>query len=349
MRLTRKAIVAVAVTGAVAAGGAAAYAATNGSSGPGPQRTAHGGYAGHGHFGPGPALPSGARDVVEQIKTAVLDQAPGIVNPILDQAVTAGKLSAAQAATAKQALADVQAGKRPSADAFALLRDADVRAVAADAFQALAKQVPGIAKPILADAVSKGTIDQATADAITEHIQDMADHAAQGGFPFGGPGPMGPGGHRGGPFGPGYGGHGGPMGPGHRGGPFGRQAPSAATAAVFGDVAQAIAKQTPSVAGPIVDKAVADGKITKAQGDELKRAADDLASDGRGALFAHRDLLADANVRDVVRDVAKALATQAPAIAKPIVDKAVADGKITQAEADKLTQHIADAAKRAGG
>lgn len=342
MLLTRKAVVAVAVTGAVAAGGAAAYAATNhASTGHDPRPSARGAY---GHFGlgggPGRALPAGTRDVLEQIKTAVLDQAAGIVNPIVDQAVADGKLTAAQATTAKQALADLKAGQRPSADALALLRDANARAVAADALQTLAKQVPTIAKPILDAAVAKGTIAQARADAINRRIQGLADHATQaggvGGHGFPGPGPTGPG-QRGGPFGHSHGG------PGHRGGP------SAATAGVAGDIAQAVAKQAPTVAGPIIDQALADGNITSAQADALKSAASDLASGDRRAVFAHRDLLSDANVRDVVRDAVKALAARAPAIAKPIIDKAVADGELTQAQADQLTARIADAAKRAGG
>jgi hypothetical protein len=343
MHIGRKTIVAVSVTTAVVAGGAAAYAATNTSHDPQPAaRTGH-----HGHFGgPGRALPSGTRDVVDQIKTAVLDQAAGIVNPIIDQAVSAGKLTADQAATAKQALADLKAGQRPSADALALLRDEDARAVAADAFQALAKQVPTIAKPILADAVANGTIDQSTADAITQRIQGLADHAAQGGFPFGGPGAMGRDEHRGGPFDHG---RGGPMGPGHRGGPFGHGAPNAATAGVFGDIAQAIAKQVPGVAGAIIDQAAGAGKITSAQADALKSAASDIASDGPRAAFRHRDLMADAGVRAVVQDVVKALAAQAPSIAKPIIDQAVADGKLTQAQDDEITKRIAEAAKRAGG
>jgi hypothetical protein len=118
---------------------------------------------------------------------------------------------------------------------------------------------------------------------------------------------------------------------------------------VIGDIAQAIAKQAPSVAGPIIDQASAAGKITSAQAGELKSAADDIASGGPPAAFGHRDLLADADVRAVVHDVVKALAKQAPSIAKPIIDKAVADGKLTQDQADRLSQHIADAAKRAGG
>jgi ribosomal protein S20 len=328
MRLSRKAVVAVAVTGAVAAGGAAAYAATNhASTSHDPQPAARGHGYGHG-FGRA-ALPAGARDVFEQLRSAVVAQAPGIVNPILDQAVSAGKLTAAQAATAKQALSDLQAGKRPSADAFALLRDEQARAVLADAFQAVAKQLPTIAAPILSGAVSKGTIDQATADALTKRIQALSDRAAQRGLPFGGPAARK---HRGAP----------PFGPG-------RHAPSAKTAGVLADVAKAVAAQAPAVAGPIIDKAAVAGTITSAQASELKSAAGDLASGSRGALFAHRDLLADAGVRSVVQDVFKALAAQAPSIAKPIIDKAVSDGTITQAQADRITQHIAAAAKRAGG
>jgi hypothetical protein len=350
MHLGRKAIIAIGVTGAVVAGGAAAYAATTTSStGHDPQpgaRAGHGPGPFGGHWGgPGSSLPAGTRTVIDQLRTAVLDQAAGIVTPIIDQAVTDGKLTAAQGATAKQALADVKAGRRPSADALALLRDADARAVAADAFQALAKQVPAIAKPILADAVAKGTIDQATADAITQRIQGLADRAAQGGLPFG-------------PFGRGFGGpgsapRGGPGGFGHHGGwgpdRAGRGAPSAATAGVIGDIAQAIAKQAPSVAGPIIDQARSDGKITSAQVDQLKSAAADIAAGGPRAAFGHGALMADADVRAIVRDVIEALAKQAPSIAKPIIDQAVADKKLTQAQADEITEHIADAAKRAGG
>jgi ribosomal protein S20 len=345
MRVSRKAIVAIVATGAVAAGGAAAYAATNhASTGHDPQPPAR-----YGHSGPmGHALPTGMRDVLGQIRGAVLDQAPAIVDPILDQAVAAGHLTGDQAATAKQALAGLKAGDRPSAGALALLRDAQARAVLGDAFQAVARQVPAIAKPILADAVAKGTIDQATADRLSERIQAIADWAANGGLPFGPPAarpgaPLGHGPHGHGPFSRPGAKRGAPFGPGHH------ARPSAQTAGVLADIAQAVARQAPTVAGPIIDQAVAAGTITSAQATELKSAAGDLASGDRGALFAHRDLMADAGVRDVVRDVFRALAAQAPAIAKPIIDQAVSDGTLTQAQADRLTQRIADAAKRAGG
>jgi hypothetical protein len=118
---------------------------------------------------------------------------------------------------------------------------------------------------------------------------------------------------------------------------------------VIGDIAQAIAKQAPSAAGPIIDQARSDGKITSAQADELKSAAGDIASGGPRAALGHGALMADADVRAVVRDAIKALAKQAPSIAKPIIDQAVADGKLTPAQADEITKHIADAAKRAGG
>jgi hypothetical protein len=345
MLVRGKAIVAILATGAVAAGGAAAYAATNhASTNHDPQPLSRFGHGyGNGYGGPGgmmgggmmgQAMPAGVRDVIGQIRTAVLAQAPGIVDPILDQAVTAGRLTAAQAATAKQALADLKAGNRPSPDVLGLLRDDQARTVLGEALQAVAKQAPGIAAPILSDAVSKGTIDQATADRISQRIQAIADRAAKGRLPFGPPAGM-----RGAPFGPGGSGH----------GPFGHTAPSTKTAGVLESIAKAVAQQAPTVARPIIEHAAAAGTITSAQADELKSAASDLASGGRAALLAHRDLLADRDVRDVIRDVVKALATQAPSIAKPIIDKAVSDGTLTQAQADELTQHIADAAKRAGG
>jgi polyhydroxyalkanoate synthesis regulator phasin len=356
MDLRKKAIVGVAVAGAVAAGGAGAYAATNTNHDPQPasRMGGHGfgpyGFGGGpGGYGHGPQLPAGTQTVIEALRTAVLGQASGIVTPIIDQAVTAGKLTAAQAATAKQALADLQAGKRPSADAMALLRDANARAVASDAFAALAKQLPTIAAPVLSDAVSKGTIDQATADQITARIKDLSDRAAQGGgFPFFGGGMGGPGfgGGKGGPAQRGYG-------PGgHRGGGFGGgpgKMGSSKSAGVFGDIAQAVAKQASTIAGPIIDKAASAGTITSAQADELRSAASDLASGNRGSLMSHRDLLSNSAVRGVVQDIFKAVATQTPAIAKPIIAQAVTDGKLTQAQADELTQHLADAAKRAGG
>ncbi|MEZ5121497.1 MAG: hypothetical protein R2736_07975 [Solirubrobacterales bacterium] len=167
MRLSRKLIVAFGV--AVAAGSSAvAVAATQGgskSNDPQP-RAAQGGptwgggphgaaWAGGprgagGNVAPGAVRRGGpgrfdadTRGVLDAIRKAVVNRAVTVAGPIIDQAVKDGDLTQAQADTAKQALADAQAGKRPSMDAFALLRDEKIRAVAEKVVKAVAPDVPG--------------------------------------------------------------------------------------------------------------------------------------------------------------------------------------------------------------
>ncbi|UGS37454.1 hypothetical protein [Capillimicrobium parvum] len=341
MRVSRRLILAAGVAVA-AAGGAAAVAATqSGSSSAStthdPASHAARAHARGGPGGPGrmrgPRLDANARAVVDAIRTAVVARAVTVAGPIVDQAVKDGELTQAQADTARQALADAQAGKRPSADAFALLRDAKVRAVAQKMLRAVAPDVPGIAGPIIDQAVKDGKLTQVQADAFKQRVQALSDRAAQA--DLGRIGPRGPG-HRTGP------------GPGHRPGPagpgFSRQDMS-----VLRDVWQAVRRQAPAVAAPIVDLAVKDGKITQAQGDELKTVAAEAAKDGRPHLFEHRDLLRDENVRAVAGDISRGLARQAPSIGGPIVDQAVKDGKLTQAQGDRAKQRLAEMARRAGG
>jgi polyhydroxyalkanoate synthesis regulator phasin len=114
-------------------------------------------------------------------------------------------------------------------------------------------------------------------------------------------------------------------------------------------VLRAVAPDEPAIAGPIIDQAVKDGNITRAQGDELKAVANEAAKDGRPHLFEHRDLLRDENVREVAGDISRALATQAPSIGGPVIDQAVKDGKLTQEQGDRAKQRLAEMAKRAGG
>jgi hypothetical protein len=205
MRFPRKAIVAVGVAGVAAGGGAVAMASTDHAK---PTAKSGSGASATRDHHRGGALDAGTRSVLESIQKAVASGAPAIVKPIIDQAVTDGKLTAAQAATAKQAVTDLQAGKRPSADALALLRDADARAVAQSAAAAVAKQAPGVAAPIISAAVTAGTITQAQADQLTARIAAVASGTGRGGFgPFGGfggfGGGFGPGGHDRGAKGPG--------------------------------------------------------------------------------------------------------------------------------------------------
>jgi len=345
MRVSRKLILAAGVV--VAAGSSAVAVAATQSGSPSQDPAAHAAHAhARSHPGPGgpgrmhgPRLDASTRAVVDAVRQAVVARAVTVAGPILDQAVKDGRLTQAQAETAKQALADAQAGRRPSADAFALLRDEDVRAVAQQVVRAVAPDIPGLAAPIIDQAVKDGKLTQAQADRFTQHVKAFSDRAAQadlGRFGRGGPRPGGPG-HRGGPGGPGWG-HG-PGGPG-----IDRQGMG-----VFRDVWAAVRKQAPAVAGPIVDQAAKDGKITQAQADELKAVAEEAAKDGRPHLFEHRDLLRDADVREVARDISRALAKQAPSIGGPIIDQAVKDGKLTQAQGERAKQRLAELAKRAGG
>src|SRR4051794_31893746 len=108
MRFPRKAFVAAGVVGVAAGGSAVAMASTSHDKAPTKSGAKAPWTRAHDRAG---RLDAGTRTVVDSIRKAVLAGAPAIVNPIIDQAVTDQKLTAAQAATAKQALTDLQAGK----------------------------------------------------------------------------------------------------------------------------------------------------------------------------------------------------------------------------------------------
>jgi hypothetical protein len=86
----------------------------------------------------------------------------------------------------------------------------------------------------------------------------------------------------------------------------------------------------------VIDKAEDDDKITAAQADRLRDAVGDLVG-GKPRGAPPRLLeLRDSDVREVLHDVFEAIAAKTPGIAKPIIDKAVADKKITEAQADQI-------------
>jgi hypothetical protein len=106
--------------------------------------------------------------------------------------------------------------------------------------------------------------------------------------------------------------------------------------AVLEDVHAAVAKQAPDIIEPVIDDAEQDGKITAAQADRLREAADTLfAGKPRGGPPRKLDLR-DEDVREILHDAFEAVAAKTPGIAKPIIDKAVEDKKITEAQADQL-------------
>jgi len=242
--------------------------------------------------------------VLEDIRAAVAKQAPEIADPVIDKAESDGKITEAQADKLRQAAEDVAAGKRP--DPRALGRDEDVHRVIHDAFAAAAKKAPAIGEPIIGKALDDKKITEAQAD----RIRDMLKRGPSFGHGPGGPG---------------------------RGGP--PRIADKDVRAVLDDVRAAVAKQAPSITDPIIDKAESDGKITEAQADKLREAAKSLTAGKRPSRRPDLDLR-DADVREVVHDAFEVVAKQTPEIAKPIIDKAVEDKKITKAQADRITDML---------
>ena len=62
---------------------------------------------------------------------------------------------------------------------------------------------------------------------------------------------------------------------------FRRDFADADVRAVLDDIREAVAKQAPDIAGPVIDKAESDDKITAAQADKLRQAAADIAAGKR--------------------------------------------------------------------
>lgn len=243
------------------------------------------------------------RAVLEDIRDAVGKQAPEIAGPVIEKAENDNKINSAQADALRKAAADIAAGKRP--DIRSLPRDEDVHRVIKEAFAAAHEKTPGIAEPIIDKAVSDDKITEAQADRIREMVKR-------------GPG-IGFGHHRDGP---------------HFGGKRGIDDKDMRT--VFEDVHEAVAKQAPDIAGPVIDKAEKDGKITAAQADDLRDAAGGKLPGKPGSGPPPKPDLRDADVREVLEDSFDAIAKKRSEIAKPIIDKAVADKKITEAQADRL-------------
>src|SRR3954468_19601322 len=116
MRVSRKLILAAGVVVAAGSSAVAVAATQSGSSSPSSTSGGPAPYAARAHDrgpgGPGrmhgPRLDANARSVAPPIRKAVLARVVTVAGPLVDQAVSAGDLSQAQADTAKQALADVQ-------------------------------------------------------------------------------------------------------------------------------------------------------------------------------------------------------------------------------------------------
>jgi hypothetical protein len=250
-------------------------------------------------------------DVMRQIHDAVEAKSAEIAEPIIQKAEDAGDITGDQADRLREFVKADGDRKPPSSGLRALLTDKDVRNVLTDVLEAKAKQTPDIAGAIIDKAASDKKITSAQADDIRERVK----HA-----PFFFPGRFleghGPGGrHERGPF---------------KLGKFDRD-----VGAVMRDIHAAVERKAPEIAGPVIDKAEQAGDITSAQADQLRKAAQSIANGDRPGADL-RSLLDDADVRTMVHDAFAAAHKQAPAIAGPIIDKAVQDKKITSAQADDI-------------
>lgn len=116
-----------------------------------------------------------------------------------------------------------------------------------------------------------------------------------------------------------------------------------AAAALVMKVQRAAVKEAPATAGPLIARSREAGRITSAQARDLRAAARALArGETPGELMATVDAT-DWDVRVVIRDAFDALWRRATRIAEPLIDEAVQDGEITQAQADAVRAQIAGA------
>lgn len=107
---------------------------------------------------------------------------------------------------------------------------------------------------------------------------------------------------------------------------------------------QAVATQAPSIAKPILDQAVTDKKITQAQEDAFLARLSRAPGKGPEPSTAEAPPPGPPTAQEfaVRRQVFEAIRRQLPSIAKPILDKAVADKSITQAQEDQILKRLTD-------
>ena len=190
---------------------------------------------------------SDVRAVLQDAFKATAQQAPGIAEPIIQKAVDDKKITSAQADDIRNHLEN---GPKFGIG-FGLHRegpggpggpfgppglgrfDMAVATVLRDIHQAVEKQAPAIADPVIQKAEDAGSITTAQADQLRAAAQAIAD--------------------------------------GKRPGADVRSLLSDADVRkVVGDAFAAAAKQTPSIADPIIKKAVDDKKITSAQANQIR-------------------------------------------------------------------------------
>ena len=113
--------------------------------------------------------------------------------------------------------------------------------------------------------------------------------------------------------------------------PAGGDALSPAARAVLEGVLASIASQSPSIAQPILDRAVEEGTITRSERHALLRELTDPSAAEPPATVGARRALGEALA---------AIRRAAPGIAKPILDEAVGAERLTAAQEKRILERL---------
>ncbi|HEY5389675.1 MAG TPA: hypothetical protein VIJ83_03895 [Solirubrobacteraceae bacterium] len=113
---------------------------------------------------------------------------------------------------------------------------------------------------------------------------------------------------------------------------------SPAARAVFERILAAVAEQAPAIARPLLDRSVADGSLTREERHEVLAELEANAAPNSPRARAWQSFA----MRRASRDVLAAVRRAAPAIAQPILAEAVADERLTTAQAQRILERVRD-------
>lgn len=132
-----------------------------------------------------------------------------------------------------------------------------------------------------------------------------------------------------------------------------RRSESARAHRVLERIYDAVHAHASQIARPLLDAGVRAGTITQAQEDSfLARLSQQLPPGSAGQPAAGSRLSLDGGAlptvdqRQLLASVFAAIRGQTAAIATPLLDEAVADGTITQTEAERISARLAEVARR---
>jgi hypothetical protein len=116
---------------------------------------------------------------------------------------------------------------------------------------------------------------------------------------------------------------------------------SPAARAVLERVHEAIAANAPSIVKPILDRAVADGAITRAERHAM------LLELSGAAIVEEPAVSFSLGARGALREALTAIRGAAPGIARPILDQAVDEERLTPAQERRILERLRSSPARA--